>query len=61
MWTATTPVEVLLTVREVTALLRVSTWTIYALAARQELPHVRVSNVLRFRAEDVQRFLRRRN
>jgi excisionase family DNA binding protein len=48
--------EALLTVREVATLLRVSTATIYALAARQELPHVRVSNALRFRPEDVRAF-----
>jgi len=50
----------LLTVREVATLLRVSTATIYALAARQELPHLRISNALRFRSEDVDRFLGRR-
>jgi excisionase family DNA binding protein len=58
MWTGTA-LEALLTVREVASLLRVSTWTIYALATRQELPHVRVSNALRFRREDVERYLRR--
>jgi excisionase family DNA binding protein len=46
----------LLTVREVATLLRVSTATIYALAARQELPHVRVSNALRFRHEDLETY-----
>jgi len=56
---AARPREALLTVREVAALLRVSTATIYALAARQELPHVRVSNALRFRPEDVEQFLGR--
>jgi excisionase family DNA binding protein len=40
----------------VAGLLRVSTATIYALAARHELPHVRVSNALRFRPEDVKGF-----
>ena len=39
MWTAP---AALLTVREVATLLRVSTATIYALAARQELPHLRI-------------------
>jgi excisionase family DNA binding protein len=57
MLTAPAP---LLTVREVATLLRVSPATIYALAARQELPHVRVSNALRFRPEDVGAFLGRR-
>jgi len=47
----------LLTVREVATLLRVSTATIYALAARQKLPHVRVSNAVRFRPEDVEAFI----
>ena len=56
MWTGMA-LEAFMTVREVAALLRVSTWTIYALAARQELPHVRVSNALRFRPEDVRAFL----
>lgn len=56
MWTGTA-LQALLTVREVAALLRVSTWTIYALSARRELPHVRVSNAIRFRTEDVQRYL----
>jgi excisionase family DNA binding protein len=52
--------EQLLTVREVATMLQVSTATIYAIAARQELPHVRVSNALRFRPQDVERFLGRR-
>jgi excisionase family DNA binding protein len=50
----------LLTVRDVAGLLRVSTATIYALAARGELPPVRISNALRFRSEDVDGFLGRR-
>ena len=54
------PVEALLTVREVATLLRVSTATVYALADRQELPHLRVSNALRFRLEDLETYTRRR-
>jgi len=51
------PRAALLTVREVATLLGVSTKTIYALAARRELPPVRVSNALRFRPEDVRAFI----
>ena len=59
MWTDPSQAEApLLTAREVAARLRVSPKTVYALAARRELPHVRVSNALRFRTEDVQRYLR---
>ena len=63
MWTESGALAMglpLLTVREVAARLRVSPKTVYALAARQELPHVRVSNALRFRLEDVQGFVVRR-
>jgi excisionase family DNA binding protein len=39
--------ELLLTVREAAAILKVSTATVYALVKRGELPHVRVSNAIR--------------
>ena len=54
------PSAALLTVREVATLLRVSTATIYALAASRELLHVRVSNALRFRPEDLEAYISRR-
>ncbi len=37
----------LFTVREMAALLRVCTTTVYAMVRRGELPHVRVSNAIR--------------
>jgi excisionase family DNA binding protein len=53
------PPAPLLTVADLAELLQVSTKTVHALAARQELPHVRISNSLRFRSEDVAGFLGR--
>ncbi|MHB8420598.1 MAG: helix-turn-helix domain-containing protein [Myxococcales bacterium] len=43
----------LLTVREVAARLHVSTATVYALADRGKLAHVRVSNAIRVAPEDL--------
>jgi excisionase family DNA binding protein len=51
--------EGLLTVRETAELLRVSTATVYGLCERGELPHVRVSNAIRLRPQDVETFVRR--
>ena len=47
----------LLTVREVAERLAVSTATVYALCARGELPHVRVSNAIRIAPGDLAAFL----
>jgi excisionase family DNA binding protein len=49
---------VLLTVREAAELLRVRPVTVYRLCARGVLPHVRVSNAIRIRAEDLEQLLR---
>jgi len=37
----------------------VSTATVYALCERGELPHVRVSNAIRLRVEDLEDLIRR--
>ena len=47
----------LLTVREVARRLRVRPVTVYRLCDRGELPHVRVSNAIRVRAEDLEAYL----
>jgi len=60
MLTGVLTAQPLLNVRSVAELLSVSTAMVCALAARGELPHVRISNALRFRPEDVDGFLRRR-
>lgn len=52
--------ERLLTVREVAEHLAVSTATVYALCARGELEHVRVSNSIRVRQADLESFISRR-
>jgi excisionase family DNA binding protein len=49
----------LVTVRDVAAALRVSTATIYTLADRGELAHVRVSNTIRVTADALSRYLNR--
>jgi excisionase family DNA binding protein len=51
--------ESLLSVRDVADRLRVSTATVYALCDRGELPHLRVSNAIRMRVEDLEAFTRR--
>ena len=51
--------ESLLRVRDVADRLRVSRATVYALCARGELPHLRVSNAIRLRLEDLEAFIRR--
>lgn len=48
----------LLTVREVAQLLGVRPVTVYRLCERGELPHVGVSNALRFHPDDLDEFLR---
>jgi excisionase family DNA binding protein len=48
----------LLTVGEAAKLLRCARATVYGLIDRKELPHVRVSNVIRVRREDVEVLLR---
>jgi excisionase family DNA binding protein len=50
-------VENLLSVREVAARLSVCTATVYALAERGELPHVRISNAIRVAPEDLAAFV----
>ena len=47
----------LLTVREVSEYLRVSTATVYSLVGRGELPCIRVSNAIRVRREDLDAYL----
>lgn len=49
--------ETLLTVREVAQRLKVSRATVYSLVARGKLPHVRVSNAIRFRRADLEAFI----
>jgi excisionase family DNA binding protein len=49
----------LLTVREAAARLHVSTATVYALAERGELPHVRISNAIRVLPADLAAYLAR--
>jgi len=49
-----------LTVREVAALLRVSTATIYTLVEKGELAHFRVSNAIRFERTSVDQFVTKR-
>src|SRR5215472_14167682 len=50
-------VERLLTVREVAQCLSVSTATVYALCARRELAHVRISNAIRIVPTELESFL----
>jgi excisionase family DNA binding protein len=47
----------LLTVRDVAERLAVSTATVYALCERGELPHLRVSNAIRIRPDDLKAFI----
>jgi excisionase family DNA binding protein len=47
----------LLTVRQVASKLGVSTATVYKLAERGELPHLRVSNAIRVAPDDLARFI----
>ena len=47
----------LLSVRQVAARLGVSTATVYALAERGEIPHLRVSNAIRIAPGDLARFI----
>jgi excisionase family DNA binding protein len=49
----------LLTVRQVADRLGVSAATVYGLCDRGELPHLRVSNAIRVRREDLEAFIRR--
>jgi excisionase family DNA binding protein len=52
------PVEPrLLSVRDVAQRLRVSKATVYALVGAGQLPHLRVSNAIRVRAEDLVTFI----
>jgi excisionase family DNA binding protein len=53
------PPESLLSVRDVADRLRVSRATVYALCDRGALPHLRVSNAIRLRGEDLEAFIRR--
>jgi len=47
----------LLTVREAAARLAVSTFTVYGLCERGELPHVRISNAIRIAPADLAAYL----
>jgi excisionase family DNA binding protein len=49
----------LLGVREVAAVLRVSTATVYRLCEEGQLPHVRVANAIRVRPDDLEAFTSR--
>jgi len=49
-----------LDVREAAAYLSVDPQTVYRLARRGELPHTRLGRAIRFRVEDVDRFLEER-
>ncbi len=56
--------ESLLIVPEVAAILRIKPTTVYALVARDVLPHLRIAQgkrraLIRFRREDVEAFLQR--
>jgi excisionase family DNA binding protein len=51
--------ERLLSVREVGALLGVSTATVYALAHSSDLPFVRIRGAIRVRPEDLEAYRRR--
>jgi excisionase family DNA binding protein len=51
------PIEQLLTVRQVAAMLGVCTATVYSWAASGALPHIRIVNVIRVRRADVTLFL----
>jgi len=48
----------LLTVREVAQRLGVRPVTVYRICERGQLPHVRVSNAIRVRPEDLEAFVR---
>lgn len=45
---------------EAAAYLGVSVWTVYRMARAGEVPHARVSRSLRFRLEDLRRYLQAR-
>jgi excisionase family DNA binding protein len=45
--------EQILTVAEVARYLRLSTKTVYQLAAKKQIPHVRIGNSFRFRRADL--------
>ncbi len=51
--------ERLLTIREIAEILSVSRATVYSLIERRELDHVRVSNAIRIRPENLVRYLSR--
>jgi excisionase family DNA binding protein len=53
------PAEQLWTVADVCALLRVGRNAVYTMAARRELPSIRVGNRVRFLPEDVRAWLER--
>ena len=52
--------EDLLTVRDVAARLHVSTATVYTLANRGELPHIRIANTIRVAPADLEAYVQAR-
>jgi excisionase family DNA binding protein len=52
------PLE-LLSVRDVAEQLRISRATVYALVGAGRLPHLRLSNAIRIRPEDLEAYVRR--
>jgi excisionase family DNA binding protein len=52
--------EVLLTVKEVAARLKVCTAIVYRICERGDLPHLRVSNAIRVPASELAEFMGRR-
>ena len=53
------PDREVLTVSEVAALLRISRNKVYDMVARNQLPHFRVGNCIRFRSDDLGEWMRR--
>jgi len=52
------PDRQLLTAEQVAEFLRLSTWQIYELARRGEIPHVRIGRVVRFRSDTLDEWTR---
>lgn len=50
--------EELLTVDEMAKLLKVSPWTIYGWCSQKYIPHLKLKNLVRFRAGDIEKWLK---